>query len=171
MATTWILAADRAQARLYRLHGRGKPLSLIEQFEHPEGRAHEGDLVTDSGAAVMQSGGLIAAVGAIAVSVAVTIIVMQSGGQGQRRDTEPEVSATEHEAQVFAGQLAQRLSRGRVERAFESLVLIAPPAFLGVLRKALDRDTRRCVKHEIDKNLLQYSDQKLGQVISQTLYI
>ena len=74
MATTWILAADRAQARLYRLHGRGKPLSLIEQFEHPEGRAHEGDLVTDSGAAVMQS-----------------------GGQGQRRDTEPEVSATEHE--------------------------------------------------------------------------
>ncbi|MCB1679021.1 MAG: host attachment protein [Halioglobus sp.] len=148
MATTWILAADRAQARLYRLHGRGKPLSLIEQFEHPEGRAHEGDLVTDSGAAVMQS-----------------------GGQGQRRDTEPEVSATEHEAQVFAGQLAQRLSRGRVERAFESLVLIAPPAFLGVLRKALDRDTRRCVKHEIDKNLLQYSDQKLGQVISQTLYI
>ncbi|MCB1676475.1 MAG: host attachment protein [Halioglobus sp.] len=146
MATMWILTADRAQARLYRLRGRGKPLALLEQFEHPQGRAHEGDLVTDSGAAVMQS-----------------------AGQGQRRETEPEVSATEHEAQVFAGQLAERLGRGRVEHEFDDLLLIAPPAFLGELRKALDRDTRRCVKHEIDKNLLQYSEEQLGRAVAQTL--
>jgi hypothetical protein len=88
MERIWVLVADSARARLYLRGRQWDQLEQLEEHEHPEGRAHEGDLVSDQGTAVMQR-----------------------GGQGQRRSSQPEVSATEHEARVFAHALAERLRR------------------------------------------------------------
>ncbi len=146
MERTWILVADSARARLYLRDRRWDQLDQLEELEHPEGRAHEGDLVTDQGTAVIQR-----------------------GGQGQRRSSQPEVSATEHEAQVFAHQLAGHLRKGRVEHEMDSLVVVAPPHFLGLLRAALDDQTRKCVLHEIDKDLTQYDAEKVGELLQKHL--
>tara|TARA_R110002124_G_scaffold50117_7_gene146209 strand:+ start:2592 stop:3038 length:447 start_codon:yes stop_codon:yes gene_type:complete len=148
MGRIWILVADRAHARLYLRGKRWDQLEQLENHEHPQGRAHEGDLVTDEGAAVMQR-----------------------GGQGQRRDTQPEVSATEHEAQVFAHELTDRLRQARLGQEMDSLVLVAAPNFLGLLRKALDDQTRKCVIHEIDKDLTQHDTGKVGELLHKYLSI
>ena len=146
MERIWILVADSAHARLYLRGRRWEQLEQLEQHEHPEGRAHEGDLVSDQGAAVIQR-----------------------GGQGQRRSSQPEVSATEHEAQVFARELAERLRRGRVGQEMDALVLVAAPHFLGLLRNTLDDQTRKCVVHEIDKDLTQYDAEKVGELLDKYL--
>jgi protein required for attachment to host cells len=146
MERIWILVADSARAHLYLRGNRWDQLDPLEKHEHPEGRAHEGDLVSDQGTAVIQR-----------------------GGQGQRRSSQPEVSATEHEAQVFAHELAGRLRKGRVEREMDSLVLVAAPHFLGLLREALDDQTRKCVVHEIDKDLTQYDTDKIGELLDKHL--
>ena len=146
MDRIWILVADSARARLYLRGRRWDQLDQLEEIEHPEGRAHEGDLVSDQGASVIQR-----------------------GGQGQRRSSQPEVSATEHEAQVFAHELAGRLRKGRVEHEVDSLVLVAAPHFLGLLRTTLDDQTRKCVLHEIDKDLTQYDTEKVGELLEKHL--
>ena len=146
MERIWVLVADSARARLYLRGRQWDQLEQLEEHEHPEGRAHEGDLVSDQGTAVMQR-----------------------GGQGQRRSSQPEVSATEHEARVFAHALAERLRKGRVEHEWDSLALVAAPHFLGLLRNTLDDQTRKCVVHEIDKDLTQYDAEKVGELLDKYL--
>jgi protein required for attachment to host cells len=146
MGRIWILVADSARARLYLRGRQWDQLDQLEEYEHPEGRAHDGDLVSDQGTAVIQR-----------------------GGQGQRRSSQPEVSPTEHEARVFAHQLTDRLRKGRVEHEMDSLVLVAAPHFLGLLRDTLDDQTRKCVIHEIDKDLTQYDTEKVGELLDKHL--
>lgn len=130
--STWILVANQAEAKLFGAHNQFRDIALVEAFEHPTGRLHEGDLVTDKGAAVFQS-----------------------TGKGQQRGTGAEVEATEQEAKVFANGLAERLRDGRLENRFEKLVLVCAPAFLGHLREAMDDATAKLVVDEVDKNLAE----------------
>ena len=109
------------------------PLLEIEDLVHPEGRMHEGDLVSDSPGS---DGG--------------------TTGQG-RHVIDDETSAREQQNIDFATQIAHRLERGRKEDAFDELVLIAPPAFLGILRNRLSKTLMERVSLEIDKNLVKQS--------------
>ncbi|WPL16479.1 attachment protein [Thiorhodovibrio winogradskyi] len=75
-----------------------------------------------------------------------------SGGEG-RHALEPRTQPGELEAQRFAKSLAEILDQARIERRLEMLGLVAPPAFLGLLRKSLPDETARQAVLEIDKNL------------------
>tara|TARA_R110002110_G_scaffold415561_1_gene650785 strand:+ start:85045 stop:85491 length:447 start_codon:yes stop_codon:yes gene_type:complete len=146
MTTTWILVADRSTATLFAKGKRWDQLTLIEALDNPDGRAHEGDLVTDQGGAVFQS-----------------------AGQGQRRSTEPQVSATEHAANLFAGTLAEQLRKARVDNQLEELVIVAAPDFLGRIRAKLDASTANLITHEIDKHYTQKDSDELGRALQQRL--
>jgi protein required for attachment to host cells len=50
---------------------------------------------------------------------------------------------------------AARSPRGRGEREAKSLILVAPPRALGVLRQALSTPLRSAVRGEIDKDLVK----------------
>uniref|UniRef100_UPI003F6B4D12 host attachment protein n=1 Tax=Pseudomaricurvus sp. TaxID=2004510 RepID=UPI003F6B4D12 len=91
----------------------------------------------------------------------------QSAGQGQQRATAPEVSATDHEADKFAGELATNLRSARIDGRFNQLVLVAPPAFLGRLRSAMDSATSGLVVKEINKNLTAKSSRELEEEFQQ----
>ena len=134
MMTTWILVSNQTHGLLFSREGSSSDISLLKRFENPTGRAHEGDLVTGSKGEVFQR-----------------------AAQGQRRATEAEVSAKDHNAQVFAGSLAREMRDGRVSDAYEQLVLVAAPGFLGELRNALDEPTAKCIVQEEAKNLAQQS--------------
>jgi len=136
--TTWILVANQSVAKIFERSSKNGVPELIEEFQHPAGRLHEGDLVTDKGAAVFQS-----------------------AGSGQQRSTGTEVEATEHQAQIFAGELAEQLRRARVDDRYRALALICAPAFLGHLREALDDATAKLVTAEVDKNI---SEQPTGEL-------
>jgi protein required for attachment to host cells len=68
-----------------------------------------------------------------------------------------ECSAREQQNIEFATQIAHRLESGRKEDTFDELVLIAPPAFLGLLRRRLSKTLMERVSLEIDKNLVKQS--------------
>jgi len=131
MANTWILVAESSRAKFYAARNRAGPITEIEALAHPEGRLHEGDLVSDSAGS---DGGSV--------------------GQG-RHILNDKISAKKHEAFGFAKALANRLDRARNKGKFSKLVLVAPPYFLGLLRDNLSKEVMAMVCNQIDKNLVQ----------------
>lgn len=134
MGQTWVVVADGSRARLFnRLKNR--QLEELETLVAPEGRLHEGELVSDRG-------GHVEAV----------------GGRGHDMAGR---SAKEHEAQAFAKRIAARLEEARVASTLERLVLVAPPKFLGHLRSSLSPAAAGMVALTIDKELTQLPVDKL----------
>ena len=131
MSSIWVLAAESSRAKLYSAENSHAPLAEIGVFVHPEGRLREGDLVSDQSGS---DGGSI--------------------GQG-RHVLDNKTNAREAERTEFARTLAHRLEEGRKEAAFNRVVLIAPPSFLGALRDNLSDEVMELVTEQIDKNLVQ----------------
>ncbi len=139
---TWIVVANRSVARLMKYERPGQPLTELETITHPPGRLHEGDLVSDKPGRAFDS-----------------------QGQGRHAET-TDVLPSEHEADKFAVEVAERLRMARVEHECDALVLIAAPAFLGTLRDHLDDATRKLVIQEIDKNLAHHDASQIQQQLS-----
>lgn len=131
MPKTWVLVAESSRAKVYKVNGRLAPITEIGAMVHPEGRMHEGDLVTDTAGS---DGGSV--------------------GQG-RHVMDNRMSAKDHESQAFARELAGYLESGRTSGDFDRLVLVAPPGFLGNLRNTLSKEVLSMVERQIDKNLVQ----------------
>lgn len=140
MAKYWIVVAESSRARIFSARGLNKPvLTEVEDIAHPEGRLHEGDLVTSApGAAKSPS------------------------GQG-RHAMDDETTAKKHESIVFAKQLAERLESGRNKGKYEQLMLVSPPGFLGLLRDNLSIETRKCIAKEVNKNFIHDTVKELQQ--------
>ena len=141
MSHTWFLVADSSRAKLYDVEKRTAPFVEIEDFVHPEGRLHEGDLVSDRPGS---DGGSI--------------------GQG-RHVLDDKVSARDQAGIRFAAELAERLDAARNAGELERLVLVAPPAFLGLLRDKLSKEVLARVSKQIDKNLVQQPPEVLREYL------
>ncbi len=130
MSGTWIVVADSSRARFFSLENRREPLQELEGMVHAEGRMHERDEVSD------RQGGI-------------------AGGHGEGDHTfEAPTDLKHHEAEVFARQIAEKLEKGRVDHAYEKLILAAAPAFLGVLRNVLNQHVQDLIYNSVDKNLV-----------------
>ena len=125
----WLVVADEARAALYTADSPTGPLTEQRDFIDAENRLLDQDLVTDAPGRAFDS-----------------------GGEG-RHALEPSTDPGEVEAQRFAKWLAESLDQARKENRFEMLGLVAPPAFLGLLRKSLPDGTARSVVLEVDKDL------------------
>lgn len=102
----------------------------FDNLAHVEGRLREMDELSD------RQGGI-------------------AGGHGEGDHTfEAPTDFKQHEAEVFAGQIADKLDQGRVNHAYDKLILVAPPAFLGALRKALNNHVSDLVINSLNKNLV-----------------
>jgi protein required for attachment to host cells len=129
MTTTWIIAADSSRARILQVTDREQHLAEIEDLLNPEGRVHDRDLLADghprfSGQA--------------------------SGGPASDRQ---EMSATEHATELFAKRVGDYLDKARTAHRYDRLHLIAPPKFLGQLRKELGKEVQKLVAEELPKDL------------------
>ena len=60
-------------------------------------------------------------------------------GGGPASDSERQ-GAVEHSARTFAKEVGRYLDRARIDHKYDQLVLVAPPKFLGALRKELHKD-------------------------------
>lgn len=131
MVQTWVLVAESSRAKIYATNTRRGPLIEVDSFVHPEGRMHEGDLVSDRPGS---DGGSV--------------------GQG-RHIVDDRITAKKYENLSFAKEIAAGLEDARHRGVFDKLILIAPPAFLGLLRENLSKETMDRVTDQIDKNLVQ----------------
>ncbi len=148
MSTTWILVAHDAGARFFESHGPGKGLQLVEEVDHPEGRARDGDIDTDRPGRSFR----------------------KNSGDPRRAAMSRSESPHERIVASFARDLAHRLQRGRMQREFGRLVLVAPPRLLGLLRSSLDAPTQQLVVGSLDKDLAWAKEAELidhiGKVIA-----
>ncbi len=127
MATTWIIAADSSRARVLQVADRDQRLLEIEDLLNPEGRVDDRSLTTDAHP-------------------------RYHGSSGPASDRE-EPSAAEHATERFAKRLGDYLDKARTEHRYDELVLLAPPKFLGMVRKKLGKEVRKLVADEIPKDL------------------
>lgn len=137
MATTWIVAADASRARILQVLDRERRLSEIEDLYNPAGRLQGREITSDAEPRFR-------------------------GTAGPANDREAG-SAVQHEVELFAKQIADYLDKARTAHRFDRLHLVAPPKFLGQLRKALGKEVQKRVEQELPKDLSWIDARELEQ--------
>ena len=131
MANTWIIAADASRARVLQVAGPQR-LVEVDNLLNPDGRLEDREINTDARGRF-------------------------SGGH----TGEDDVGAAEHRTELFAKRLGDYLDKSRTEHRYDELVLVAPPKFLGTLRKELDKEVAKLVTDELPKDLSWFNAREL----------
>ncbi len=138
MGRTWVVVGDGSRARLFRI-GPRREWELIRELEHPAGRAKGRDIVTDRAGRVKQS---------------------FSPMRPAMELTKPLHAI---EAERFAHAIAKILENGVAENAYERLVLVAPPHFLGLLRATIAPTVSKRVDQTFDKDYTALTPGELAE--------
>ena len=135
MTTTWIVAADSSRARVLQVADREEKLLEVEDLVNPEGRMNDRELTSDAHPRLRGT-----------------------SGPGSDRQ---EMSAVEHKVELFAKRIGEHLEKARTDHRYDRLCLVAPPRFLGALRKELTREVQKLVAEELPKDLSWLSAREL----------
>jgi protein required for attachment to host cells len=146
--TTWIIAADASRARILQVMDRDGRLAEVEDFVNPSARLHERDMTTDAEPRFNGHGGVGKAGSG------------RTGGPGNDREAK---SKGEYETEVFVRQLGDYLDKARNAHRYDRLHLVAPPKFLGQLRKELGKEVQKLVAVELPKDLSWVNTRDLEQ--------
>jgi protein required for attachment to host cells len=123
---TWVLIADGGHAKVFQSEGRGSELAPVEGMVFAADLPANRDILTDRPGRAFES-------------------------QGRARHAKENPSDPHRELKrAFAKKLAGILEAGLVEKRFDRLVVVAPPATLGDLRDALPKRVHGKVVAEHD---------------------
>ncbi|MCL4525262.1 MAG: host attachment protein [Gammaproteobacteria bacterium] len=143
---TWVLVSNAAEARLFKNEGCNTGLHLVQDWQHPDSRKHQDELVTDAGGRVQQS-----------------------FAAGARPGIEWQTSPKEAEMLNFANELATYLGAARKQNAFQHLVLVASPHILGLLREKLDAPTSAMISGTLSKDYTYVGIEELSKHLAQVM--
>lgn len=144
---TWILVADGAHARIYENLGPGKGLREIPGEALEQSIPPTRDLGTDRPGRVSESVG------------------------GARHGMTPRADWHDQAKEDFAKSLGERLNAAALKKAYDRLILVAPPKTLGHLRDALTPHTAGMVTAEINKDLVKQTQAEIEQHIAEFVAI
>jgi protein required for attachment to host cells len=130
---TWILVADGARARILQSDGWGSGLTAVPGQARSVSNPPTREQGTDRPGRTQES------------------------ANSARHAVGPRVDWHRYEKNLFAAELAGVLNRAHLEKAFDRLVIVAPPGTLGDLRAKLDKNARRRIAAELDKDLTALS--------------
>jgi protein required for attachment to host cells len=143
---TWILVADACGARLFMTFDNGRSLHLLERFSHAQSRAMEADLVSErSGSA-------------------------RSSTHSMPSTKQPHSSHKELEAVEFAKVLDDYLVDAAQQHKFASLVLVAPPHFLGLLRAELSPALTRMTSATLAQDLIYMDESTIREHLAKAVW-
>ena len=143
MAITWILVANASLAKLYANLGPNQGLRLVKELIHPASRQKNSDLVSDQSSA-------------------------NAAGKGVG---ELQTLPKEHEAKVFAQQIARELYQGRASNAYGRAILVAPPSFMGVINNTLDGPTAKMISDRFEKDYTKTPEPMLKERLASCIYL
>ena len=143
MADTLIVVAESSRAKIYLMKNRTNPLTELANLVHTASRLHERELVSDRPGRTFNSRG--------------------SG----RHAKSPPTATKRQEAMNFAKEVSAYIEDGKTRLGYDRLVLMAPPGFLGLLRKSLSDSTRQLIFREIDKNLVNADETSIRQYVTE----
>jgi protein required for attachment to host cells len=130
MYPTLVVVADSGRARFYALENKGKPMVELADYIHTEARMRANELISDRQGRTFDSKG------------------------SARHAKESHRPIKVQQATKFAHQVSAYIDAEQKKNKFSNLLLVAAPGFLGILRKALSRETSKLVTREIDKDLV-----------------
>lgn len=138
------VVANRTEAVFYQ-EGIRVPFHFSERMKNKKGRRRESDLVSDRP-------------GRVSSPIA----------QGSLRHAlENHLQHHELAASAFARAIAHRLEARRRDGLYDSLILVAEPRFLGVLRAELPPSVSERVLHEVQHEYVRKSDTEIrSQILS-----
>lgn len=142
----WIVVVNSARGRIFepdRAFNGG--IRLVRELTHPASRMHGREITRDKPGRSFDSFG------------------------EHRHAMSPTMDLKDREALKFAKEMASALEHGRATQAFGRLVLIAPPAFLGLLRSEISAPTTRMVVHAVDKDLADAEETQIRSHIPTNL--
>lgn len=141
MTTTWILVANQAEAQIYSSKQLPGELTLVKTLTNEEGAAHARDLISDAPGRTYNRTG--------------------PGRHGVESDT----GVKEEGRRRFVKEMIELLENTHLKGGFNQLVILAAPAVLGVIRKALSGGLARTVVKEVPKDVIGQSMDKIqGQL-------
>jgi len=139
MNIVWILVCDSAHARLYETRPREPAWKLVQSLRHPESQAKGSDLVTDGSGSRSSQGASV-----------------------HHNALAPASSPKEVEKGHFAHTLSKILDQAMRSRRFSHWVLVAPPHFMGLLKKELTPELEKHLMHAVDKDLTNLGTDELS---------
>lgn len=145
MANTWIVSANAGRARFYSQTADFAPLEEMEDMVNEAIRQRTAEAIDSD------------RVGATAA----TKSTHGTGGQLPNKTYQPAQTVEQHQAELFARDIAAYLQRGHDQGKFDRLCLVASPKFLGALRKLLGPELAAKVKLELDKDYTGYASGEL----------
>jgi protein required for attachment to host cells len=125
---TWVLVANASEARIFGTDRIGEAMECVKEFSHPESRGKGSELASDRPGHYQSKG---------------------SGHGAFVESSDPK----EYEADRFASELAKELDKGRTDKAYRKLVVVAAPHFYGLLNSHMNKHTRAMIVNDIQKDL------------------
>lgn len=146
MTTTWILVANASAASIFCNDGPKKGLVRVKALEHAASREKGSDLVSDRPGHT------------------------QSRGNGHGAYV-PAKGPKEIEAERFALEVARELDHGRTSNAFQRVILIASPHFMGLVNQHLDPHVRQLVSASIEKDYTKLGEKELAGHLEDHIFL
>jgi protein required for attachment to host cells len=133
-----ILVADQGEARFFDVEHHDEELRAAGQLSDPLAHLHDRDLKSDRPGRKFDGAPIRAG----------------RRGATAHHGVGSEPKPRSHEAESFARRIGEELLTAQRTHQFDRLVVMAPPAFLGVLRQVLPEAVRKTVSAEIAKDLV-----------------
>jgi len=144
MSITWIMVANASQAKLFANHGPKKGLQFIKELVHPESREKTSNLVSDRSGSHTGTG---------------------HGSFVQATDPK------HHEAERFAQEVTRELDDGRINKAYDRLILVASAPFVGLVNSRLPELVRSKLSEIIDKDYTRLPVKELAGHLESYVYL
>ena len=146
MARTWILVANASHASVYLNDGPHKGLTRVKTLEHAASREKGAYLATDRPG-------------------------QQQGPNAGRGSFVSSKSPKEVEAERFAIEVARALDHGRTQNAYQRLILVASPHFMGLVNQHLDAHVRQMVSDSIEKDYTKIAEKQLAAHLGGCIFL
>lgn len=146
MNATWIVSANAGRARFFAQNSLTAPLEEVDDLINNAVRLRTSETESDD-------------LGLRSASDSPHSV----GAPRPQSGYEPPQTPTEHQAELFAREVAGYLLKAYQDRKFRQLCLAVSPEFLGTLRKFLDPKIASAVQFEVNKDYTQFSPQQLKE--------
>lgn len=144
MNATWIVSANAGRARFFAQNSLAAPLEEVNDMANDAVRLRTSETESDD-------------LGLRSASSSQHSV----GAPRPQSGYEPQQTPSEHQAELFAREVADYLLKAYQEGRYRQLCLAVSPAFLGTLRKLLDPRIASAIKLEVNKDYTQFSPQQL----------
>jgi protein required for attachment to host cells len=145
MTITWVVTADSAKADFFEVDRIGGDFKPVACLTHEQGKKKGQELISDRPGRAFDSAGL------------------------GRHAMSTQVDPREHEADVFAREVGETLELGRTRGSFERLIVLAPPDFLGKLRKSITPAANKLVVESVPKSVVGMGPEEIRKRVKTLL--